>query len=124
MLNLFQYLTGKHRLMKDLCLLTSFDVSQKLKRVQHDKSLMLGCVVLRDNDDKQLNKLINQEPENNVKIKPSCRTRFGLYPENECSEVFSLFVNRKIFNELVSSLRCLFVRCRNSTHVAFNAYGK
>ena len=32
MLNLFQYLTDKHRLKKDLCLLTSFDVSQMLKQ--------------------------------------------------------------------------------------------
>ena len=113
MLNLFQHLTNKHRLTQDLCLLTSFDVGQMLKQVQHDESLMLGCVVLSDNDDKQLNKLINQELKNNAKIKPSCRTRFGIYPENGCSECFNLFVNRKIFNKWVSSLRCLFVRCRN-----------
>ena len=35
-LNLFQHLTNKHRLTQDLCLLTSFDVGQMLKRVQHD----------------------------------------------------------------------------------------
>ena len=84
---------------------------------------MLGCVVLRDNDDKQLNKL-KIKASKKAKKQASCRTRFGIYPENECSEGFNLFVNRKIFNKLVSSLRCLFVRCRNSTHAAFNAYGK
>ncbi len=50
----------------------------------------------------------------------SCRTRFGIYPANGCSQGFSLFFNRKIFNKLVSSLRCLLVRCRNSTHAAFS----
>ena len=142
----------------------SCEDGQMLKQVQHDESLMLGHVVLSDNDDKQLNKLINQEPKNNAKIKPSCRsyryrrqersssrTRqvcsqlvfsesvkklracyFGIYPENGCHEVFSLFVNRKIFNKFVFSLRCLFVRCRNEFGMtpdcggakAFNVNGK
>ena len=188
-LNLFQPLTNKHRLMKDLCLLLSNGDGQMLK--QHARGfltltlkaswlhtcleiqalrksvvllclgvlrppdfrclvrlelkllptisvtsvcacLMLGCGVLSDNDDKQLNKLRNQELENNAKIKPSCRTCFGICPENECSECFNLFFNRKIFNKFVSSLRCLFVRCRNKFGMtpdisgvkAFNAYGK
>ncbi len=51
MLNSFQHLTGKLRLMKDLCLSTTFD-----------------------NDDKQLNKLTNQEPEIPTKKHSSCRS--------------------------------------------------
>ena len=74
MLNLFQHLINKHRLTKDLCLLISCEDGQMLKQVQHDKSLMLGWGVLSEKSNKQLNKLINQEPENNAKIKPLCRS--------------------------------------------------
>ena len=49
---------------------TSCDVGQMLKQVQHDESLMLGHVVLNDNDDKQLNKLKNPEIKNTTK---NCR---------------------------------------------------
>ena len=122
-LNLFQHLINKHRLTKDLCLLTSCEVGQMLKQVQHDECFTLVQVVLCEKSNKQLNKLINQEPENNAKIKPSCRTRFGIYPENGCSECFKLFVNRKIFNKFVSSLRCLFVRCRNKFGMTPNISG-
>jgi len=91
MLNLFQHLINKHSLKKDLCLLQSNEDGQMLKQVQHDKSLMFGWGVLSDNDDKRLNKLINQEPENNAKIKLSCRTRFGIYPINDGNNKFDIF---------------------------------
>ncbi len=38
MLNLFKHLTGKRNLVKDLCLLTSFDVGQILK--QHARGFL------------------------------------------------------------------------------------
>ena len=179
MLNLFQHLTGKRRLKKDLCLLPSNRDGQMLK--QHARGfltltlkaswlhtcleiqalrksvvllrmgvlrppdfrclvrlelkllptisvtsvcacLMLGCVVLRDNDDKQLNKL-KIKASKKAKKQASCRTRFGIYPENECREGYSLFFNRKIFNKFVSSLRCLFVRCRNKFGMTPNISG-
>jgi len=52
MLNLFQHLTNKHRLTKDLCLLTSCEDGQMLK--QHARGFLtltenaraVGCVVL------------------------------------------------------------------------------
>jgi len=51
-LNLFQHLINKHRLTKDLCLLTSCEVGQMLK--QHARGFLtltknaraVGCVVL------------------------------------------------------------------------------
>ena len=102
-----------------------------LKQVQHDKSLMLVQVVLCETSNKQLNKL-KIKASKKAKKQASCRTRFGIYPENKCREGYSLFFNRKIFNKLVSSLRCLFVRCRNKFGMtpdisgvkAFNANGK
>ena len=110
-LNLFQHLTGKRRFIKDLCLLTSFDVGQMLKRVQHDKSLMLGCVVLNDNDDKQLNKLINQELENNAKIKPSCRSYRYRRQERSSSRTRQV-CSQLVFSASVKKLRaCYFGIC-------------
>ena len=53
------------------------------------------------------------------KLRACC---FGIYLENEYSEGFSLFFNKKIFNKLVSSLRCLLVRCRNKFGMTFD-YG-
>ena len=111
-LNLFQHLINKHRLTKDLCLLTSCEDGQMLKQVQHDECFTLVQVVLCETINKQLNKL-KIKASKKAKKQASCRTRFGICPENGCSECFKLFVNRKIFNKFVSSLRCLFVRYQN-----------
>jgi len=106
-LNLFQHLTNKHRLTQNLCLLQSNGDGQVLKRVQHDKSLMFGCVVLRDNDDKQLNKLINQEPENNAKIKPSCRSYRYRRQERSSSRTRQV-CSQLVFSASVKKLRACY----------------
>ena len=90
MLNLFQHLINKHSLKKDLCLLTSFDVGQMLKQVQHDKSLMLGHVVLCEKSNKQLNKL-KIKFSKKAKKQASCRTRFGICPIINISKGFNTF---------------------------------
>ncbi len=58
-----------------------------------------------------------------AKKQTSCRTRFGICPASGCSQGFILFFNRKIFNKLVSSLRCLSDRCRNEFGMTPNCSG-
>ena len=89
-LNLFQHLINKHSLKKALCLLTSFDVGQMLKQVQHDKSLMLVQVVLCETSNKQLNKL-KIKASKKAKKQASCRTCFGIYPINDGNNKFDIF---------------------------------
>ena len=120
MLNLFQHLTGKRSFTKDLCLSTSCDVGQMLKRVQHDVCLMLGHIVLSDNGGKQLNKLKNQETKNTTKNSRhpelvSGSIHFGMNGKGLHS------VAKNLLNKQNNSLRCLLHRCRNSTHAAFDA---
>ena len=72
MLNLFHRLIGKRSLPKDFCLLQSNEDGQMLKQVQHDKSLMLGHVILCEKSNKQLNKL-KIKLGKKVKKQASCR---------------------------------------------------
>ncbi len=144
MLNLFRHLIGKRSFTKDLCLSTSCDVGQMLKR--HARGFLTltlaswlhtclvrlelrllptisvtsvcagfmsgSVIVLCEKNNKQLNKLKNQETKN--------ITKNSRHPELVSGSIHLgmngkglLAVAKNVLNKQKNSLRCLSVRCRN-----------